>query len=84
MILLEMIITSVLLDVQGGGLLGAEALYDLEGDDIYEAKGISQGAGILGTGLLLDKKGSDTYISITLSQGVGSLGGGLLLDKQGK
>jgi hypothetical protein len=68
---------------QGSALFGAALLWDLAGDDTYEAFHIAQGAGLFGTGMLIDEQGNDTYRGGYFTQGAGNFGSGILLDRKG-
>jgi hypothetical protein len=61
-------------------------LYDVAGDDVYSAKGVSQGCGHdRAAGMLIDLDGDDNYNAFDLCQGAGSANGlGILADVRGK
>lgn len=66
------------------GFLGFGALFDLAGDDAYDAKQSGLGCGFLGTGLLYDEAGNDSYRSRgPWGQGCGHAGVGALIDLEG-
>ncbi len=67
----------------GGAILGYSFVLDLDGDDIYRCKNITQGAGVFGLGLLYDGGGNDSLFSFTASQGAGLFGLGLLVNLGG-
>jgi hypothetical protein len=68
----------------GFGGFGAGMLYDMDGDDEYDAYTSSLGSGQFGIGILIDKSGNDTYHSYQSSQGYGYiLGAGMLVDAAG-
>ncbi len=65
---------------QGGALFGVSLLWDLEGNDLYDAFHISHGAGLFGIGMLIDEKGIDSYRDGYFAQGAGNFGSGILVD----
>jgi len=67
----------------GSGGMSVGLLYDLAGDDIYNAGNFSCGSGYFGFGLLYDAGGSDKYYGDTHTQGAGTFGAGLLIDDNG-
>ncbi len=67
----------------GGAILGYSFLIDLEGNDFYDSKNITQGAGVFGIGLLYDEAGDDTLKSFTAAQGAGLFGLGVCINRQG-
>jgi hypothetical protein len=71
--------------MQGAGSGGLGMLVDAAGDDVYDAKTLSQGMGhIAGVGVLADLGGNDAYTAIRSSQGAAILGGvGVFLDAGG-
>jgi len=69
---------------QGAGRLGVGVLYDVEGDDQYDAADFAQGAGFFGFGLLWDEEGRDEYRLHFSGQGAGYFGIGLLVDAAGR
>ena len=68
---------------QGCGILGTGLLYDLSGDDSYEAGALSQGAAHIGTGMLFDGSGNDSYTATTSCQGSATYGFALNIDLSG-
>ena len=68
---------------QGAGLGGVGILFDLEGDDRYQATDYAQGFGLLGYGLLWDAAGSDSFSAAGGAQGAAVFGGGALVDGAG-
>ncbi len=64
----------------GGAILGYSFLLDLDGDDIYRCKNITQGCGVFGLGVLYDSGGNDSLFSFTAAQGAGFFGLGLLIN----
>lgn len=67
----------------GGAILGYSFLIDLEGNDVYDSKNITQGAGVFGVGLLYDESGDDTLKSYTAAQGAGLFGLGVCINRKG-
>lgn len=65
------------------GLGGVGILFDLQGDDVYEAGDLSLGAALAGVGVLVDFDGNDLYRGRSLTQGAAFLGLGLFLDMNG-
>lgn len=72
--------------MQGAGSGGLGMLVDVSGNDVYDAKTLSQGHGhISGVGVLVDMAGDDSYTAIRSSQGSGVLGGsGVFADLGGR
>ncbi len=68
---------------QAGALFGVSLLWDLEGNDFYDAFHISHGAGLFGIGMLIDEKGIDFYRDGYFTQGAGNFGSGILVDYEG-
>ena len=68
---------------QGCGVLGTGLLYDMEGDDRYDAGALSQGAAHIGTGMLFDANGNDFYTATTSCQGSATYGFALNIDMAG-
>ena len=75
---------STAIATQGAGRLGVGVLYDVEGNDRYDAANFSQGAGLFGFGLLWDEEGKDEYRLHFSGQGAGYFGIGLLVDAAGR
>jgi len=69
--------------IQGGAILGASLLIDVEGNDAYDAQDIAQGSCLAGVGLLFDLAGDDSYRALRRAQGQAICGPGLLLDSGG-
>jgi len=67
----------------GSGFFGVGILWDVSGDDNYQALSFSLGSGLLGVGILLDEDGNDKYFGDTFTQGAGSFGIGILSDIKG-
>ncbi|MEP5763435.1 MAG: hypothetical protein ABJ308_02535 [Halieaceae bacterium] len=65
------------------GLGRMALLWDLAGDDRYQAAELSQGVAWLGVGVLIDDSGNDTYSAHNYAQGMAWQGVGLLLDRDG-
>ncbi|NPB04322.1 MAG: hypothetical protein GXO39_07935 [Thermotogae bacterium] len=65
----------------GFGRFSVSVFVDVEGDDLYEGKGM--GAGFSGFGALFDLAGNDTYRTKVFALGAGYNGGGLLIDVSG-
>ncbi len=68
---------------QGAALFGAALLWDVEGNDSYNAFHISQGAGLYGAGMLIDEKGEDSYNAGYFTQAAGNFGTGVLIERGG-
>ncbi len=68
---------------QGAALFGAAVLWDLQGDDIYNAFHIAHGAGLFGFGMLIDEQGRDSYQDGYFTQAAGNFGSGILVDRSG-
>ncbi len=68
---------------QGGACLGYAGVFDLAGDDTYQAEFVSQGAGFWGVGWLVDRAGNDSYDADSFSQGAAQFGLGILVDTSG-
>ena len=68
---------------QGCGILGTGLLYDMGGDDRYDANQLSQGAAHVGTGMLFDAGGNDSYTATTSCQGSATYGFALNIDTGG-
>ncbi len=68
---------------QAGAVFGVSLLWDLEGNDFYDAFHISHGAGLFGIGMLIDEKGIDFYRDGYFTQGAGNFGSGILVDYEG-
>ncbi len=68
---------------QGAGLLGGGFLFDLGGDDVFDALDGGQGAGFFGMGILYHGGGRAVFKARTYSQGVGEMGMGLLWNGDG-
>ena len=69
--------------VQGSAILGLSALFDLSGDDVYEAQDVAQGACLGGIGIHVDMAGNDTYRAKRRAHGSALGGIGLLVDRAG-
>jgi len=67
----------------GGAILGMSVVIDKAGDDLYEAKNVSQGSAIFGAAVVMDNNGNDRYKAISNSQGCGIFGVGILSDSTG-
>ncbi len=68
---------------QGAGVFGAGMLFDMKGNDSYEAGRLAQGSCILGMGVLFDAEGDDSYELEVTGQGAGFYGLALLCDGAG-
>ncbi|MBR2327425.1 MAG: hypothetical protein IKA51_02270 [Clostridia bacterium] len=68
---------------QGAGILGAGLLFDMDGNDNYNAIRASQGFALLGVGILFDANGDDKYRSEVSSQSCGYFGISALADMAG-
>jgi hypothetical protein len=68
---------------QGAGLLGGGFLFDLGGDDVFDALDGGQGAGFFGMGILYHGGGRAVFKARTYSQGVGEMGMGVLWNGDG-
>jgi hypothetical protein len=66
--------------IQGGAILGASILVDLEGNDVYEAQDVAQGSCIGGVGILVNYGGKNRYHGLRRCQGSALAGLGILLD----
>lgn len=69
--------------IQGGAVLGASLLIDVNGDDVYDAEDVSQGSALGGVGILIDHEGHDRYRGLRRTQGQAVGGLGILLDRSG-
>lgn len=69
---------------QGASHGGVGMLFDLAGDDLYEADDSAQGFGLLGYGLLWDAAGRDRFVAAGGAQGAAIFGAGLLIDGGGE
>lgn len=71
--------------IQGAGAGGPGLLFDLAGNNLFQAKTIAQGAGhVGGVGVLYLGEGSDTLRAVRFAQGSGLFFGlGLLIDEGG-
>ncbi|MDR0337726.1 MAG: hypothetical protein LBI18_11615, partial [Planctomycetaceae bacterium] len=69
--------------IQGGSVLGAAILIDVEGNDTYSAGDIAQGSTIGGSGMLFDFSGHDSYKGLRRVQGHALEGLGMLVDRKG-
>ncbi len=67
----------------GSGCLNVGLLFDMAGNDNYNAASFSLGSGYFGFGLLYDKSGSDIYNGDIHTEGAATFGVGLLLDASG-
>ncbi|NLI98712.1 HEAT repeat domain-containing protein [bacterium] len=68
---------------QGAALFGSALLWDIEGDDSYNAFHISQGAAIFATGMLIDEEGVDSYRAGYFTQAAGNFGTGIMIERHG-
>lgn len=68
---------------QGSGFFGISILYDIKGNDVYQAGDVSQGSALVGVGILIDNNGDDVYNGDRRAQGSSVVGIGLLIDKNG-
>jgi HEAT repeat protein len=68
---------------QGAAVFGCGVVYDLDGNDVYQAGHYAQGAAIFGTGVLRDFVGRDVYDAGFYAQGAGHYGIGMLMDGEG-
>lgn len=71
--------------IQGAGAGGPGLLFDLAGNNLFQAKTIAQGAGhVGGVGVLYLGEGSDTLRAVRFAQGSGLFFGlGILIDEGG-
>ncbi|HBT78250.1 MAG TPA: hypothetical protein DEB39_15300, partial [Planctomycetaceae bacterium] len=67
--------------VQGGSILGASLLINVEGNTTYTAVDVAQGSTIGGIGMLIDYAGNDGYKALRRAQGHALCGVGILLDR---
>jgi hypothetical protein len=67
----------------GTGICGYGIVYDLNGDDIYQAEQFGLGTGIFGEGIVLDLSGNDKYSVEKYGEGAGLFGAGILSDISG-
>ncbi len=68
---------------QGAALFGCALLWDLAGNDHYEAYHIAHAAGLYGVGMLVDEAGDDYYRDGYFSQAAGNFGSGILIERKG-
>ncbi len=68
---------------QGAGSLSIGLMYDLKGNDKYQAGDMGQGCAFFGVGMLMDRDGNDIYHMGLMGQGFGLFGFGALADMDG-
>ncbi len=68
---------------QGAAMFGCALLWDLAGNDHYEAYHIAHGAGLYGVGMLVDEAGVDYYHDGYFCQAAGNFGSGILVERKG-
>ncbi len=67
----------------GAGVCGIGMLFDVSGNDAYEAHSEAQGHAYYGTGILMDEAGDDRYTVTSGGQGFAGFGAAALLDASG-
>jgi len=67
----------------GLALFGVSEIFDLAGDDTYEADNSGDAAAVFGVALIVDQSGKDTYECRDLGEGAAVDGIALLIDRSG-